>query len=94
MGANGSRRSTLLKLLDGRLFTREGTIEALGHVLGEEIMANQEFCFAVRRWVGFVSQDPDATVSGDFIEVFFCGFRPSRTPIYEPRHGEGFSLVC
>ncbi len=60
LGANGSGKSTLLRLLNGLLFTKEGTIEALGHVLSEAIMGNEEFSFAFRRRVGFVFQKADA----------------------------------
>ena len=60
LGANGSGKSTLLKLLNGLLFAGEGALMALGQVISEASMANEEFSFAFRRRVGFVFQNSDA----------------------------------
>ena len=59
LGANGSGKSSLLKLLDGLYFPSSGTISAFGKPLTEEALRNDEFNFAFRRRVGLVFQDSD-----------------------------------
>jgi len=59
LGANGSGKSSLLKLLDGLYFPASGTISAFGKPLTEEALRNDEFNFAFRRRVGLVFQDSD-----------------------------------
>ena len=59
LGANGSGKSSLLKLLDGLYFPSGGTISAFGKPLTEEALRDDEFNFAFRRRVGLVFQDSD-----------------------------------
>jgi len=59
LGANGSGKSSLLKLLDGLYFPASGTISAFGKPLTEEALRNDEFNFVFRRRVGLVFQDSD-----------------------------------
>jgi len=59
LGANGSGKSSLLKLLDGLYFPAGGTISAFGKPLTEEALRDDEFNFAFRRRVGLVFQDSD-----------------------------------
>jgi ABC-type multidrug transport system ATPase subunit len=46
LGANGSGKSTFLRLLDGLYFPDKGTISAFGENLTEEAFADDEFAFA------------------------------------------------
>jgi len=60
LGANGSGKATLLKMLDGLLFPSEGTIAAFGKELSEASLSDDAFSQAFRRRVGFVFQNSDA----------------------------------
>ncbi len=59
LGANGSGKSTLLRLLDALYFPAAGQVLAFGEALDARRMANEDACFAFRRRVGFVFQNPD-----------------------------------
>jgi cobalt/nickel transport system ATP-binding protein len=59
LGANGSGKSSLLRLLDGLAFPTSGTLSAFGEVLSEAAFQADAFNFAFRRRVGLVFQDSD-----------------------------------
>ncbi|MBI2864253.1 MAG: ATP-binding cassette domain-containing protein [Chloroflexi bacterium] len=59
LGANGTGKSTLLKLLDALCFPTKGTITAFGQPLTEHLLREQAYAHAFRRRVGLVFQDPD-----------------------------------
>ena len=59
LGANGSGKSTMLRLLDGLYFADRGTVSAFGEVLSEARLQDDETAFAFRRRVGLVFQNPD-----------------------------------
>lgn len=54
LGANGSGKPTLLRLLDGLYFPDSGTISAFGGPLTEAHLQDEGFAFAFRRRVAFV----------------------------------------
>jgi cobalt/nickel transport system ATP-binding protein len=60
LGANGSGKSTLLRLLDALCFPATGSISFAGDVLTRDKLLQDDFCFAFRRRVAFVFQNPDA----------------------------------
>ena len=59
LGANGSGKSSLLKILDGLYFPTEGEVNAFGTTLSESAFRDESFNFEFRRRVGLVFQDPD-----------------------------------
>lgn len=59
LGANGSGKSTFLKLLDGLYFPTSGELLAFGEPLSESWLRDEERAFAFRRRVGLVFQDSD-----------------------------------
>ncbi len=59
VGANGSGKSTILKLLDGLLFPTAGELLAFGMKLSEKILETGNMAADFRRRVGLVFQDPD-----------------------------------
>jgi cobalt/nickel transport system ATP-binding protein len=59
LGANGSGKSTFLRLLDALYFPDNGTISAFGENLTEEAFRDEEFAFRFRRRVALVFQNPD-----------------------------------
>jgi cobalt/nickel transport system ATP-binding protein len=59
VGANGTGKSTLLKLLDGLIFPSEGELLAFGRPLSENTFKDKTFNSEFRRKVGLVFQDPD-----------------------------------
>ena len=59
VGANGTGKSTLLKLLDGLIFPSSGEIRAFGTILSEKAVDSGAFAREFRRKVGLVFQDPD-----------------------------------
>ncbi len=59
LGANGSGKSTFLRLLDALYFPDTGTISAFGENLTEEAFQDEEFAFSFRRRVALVFQNPD-----------------------------------
>jgi cobalt/nickel transport system ATP-binding protein len=59
LGANGSGKSTFLRLLDALYFPDKGTISAFGESLTEEAFQDEEFAFRFRRRVALVFQNPD-----------------------------------
>jgi cobalt/nickel transport system ATP-binding protein len=59
LGANGSGKSTFLRLLDALYFPDKGSISAFGENLTEEAFGDEEFAFRFRRRVALVFQNPD-----------------------------------
>ena len=73
LGANGSGKSTFLRLLDALYFPDDGAITAFGENLTEEAFQDEEFAFDFRRRVAFVFQNPDVQLFNPtvFDEVAF-----------------------
>ncbi len=73
LGANGSGKSTFLRLLDALYFSDKGAISAFGENLTEEAFADEEFAFRFRRRVALVFQNPDVQLFNPtvFDEVAF-----------------------
>ncbi len=59
VGANGSGKITLLKLLDALIFPEDGELLAFGQPLSEKALGDGAFTAEFRRKVGLVFQDPD-----------------------------------
>lgn len=59
LGANGSGKSTVLRLLAGLYFPEHGDISFFGESLTERRLENEQFFFGFRRRVGMVFQNPD-----------------------------------
>ena len=59
LGANGSGKSTFLRLLDGLYFPDSGQISAFGEALTEKNFQDDEFAYRFRRRVALVFQNPD-----------------------------------
>jgi cobalt/nickel transport system ATP-binding protein len=59
LGANGSGKSSLLRLLDGLAFPTTGSVSAFGERLTEAAFQDEAFNFAFRRRVGLMFQDSD-----------------------------------
>ncbi|MDQ3323090.1 MAG: energy-coupling factor ABC transporter ATP-binding protein, partial [Acidobacteriota bacterium] len=74
LGANGSGKSTFLRLLDALYFPDKGTITAFGEHLTEEAFRDDAFAFGFRRRVAFVFQNPDVQLFNPtvFDEVAFA----------------------
>ena len=60
LGANGSGKSTVLKILCALLFPTRGTFKAFGEDVNEARMENDRYAKEYRRRVGFVFQNSDA----------------------------------
>jgi cobalt/nickel transport system ATP-binding protein len=73
LGANGSGKSTFLRVLDGLAFPEKGKVAFCGDGLTEEALQDPEFGFAFRRRVGLVFQNPDVQLFSPtvFDEVAF-----------------------
>lgn len=73
LGANGSGKSTFLRLLDGLYFPDKGTVSAFDEPLTEESFQNEEYAFRFRRRVALVFQNPDVQLFNPtvFDEVAF-----------------------
>lgn len=59
LGANGSGKSSLLKILDGLYYPDSGEVWAFGVRLTEEALREESLAHAFRRRVGLVFQDSD-----------------------------------
>jgi cobalt/nickel transport system ATP-binding protein len=62
LGANGTGKSTLLKILDGLIFPDDGAYEAFGQTVTEQNLEDEQFCAGFRSRFGFVFQNSDAQV--------------------------------
>ena len=73
VGANGSGKSTVLRLLDGLSFADAGEVRYQGEALTEERFGDDRFAHDFRRRVGLVFQNPDAQLFNPtvFDEVAF-----------------------
>ena len=73
VGANGTGKSTLLKLLDGLVFASAGEVRAFGAPLTEDALEDPAFRRDFRSRVGFVFQDADVQLfcSDAFDELAF-----------------------
>ncbi len=73
LGANGSGKSTMLRLLDGLCFAGSGGVRFDGEELTEGAFAEEAFAFRFYRRVGMVFQDPDVQLFNPtvFDEVAF-----------------------
>lgn len=74
LGANGSGKSTFLRLLDALYFPEKGTISVFGESLTEEKLQNDEFAFQFRQKVALVFQNPDVQLFNPtvFDEIAFA----------------------
>lgn len=74
LGANGSGKSTFLRLLDGLYFPDKGTVSVFGETLTEEAFQDDDFAFRFRRRVALVFQNPDVQLFNPtvFDEVAFA----------------------
>jgi cobalt/nickel transport system ATP-binding protein len=59
LGANGSGKSTVLKLMGGLYYPTGGAIKAFGQNLTEKALQDEAFNFSFRRRVGLLFQDAD-----------------------------------
>ncbi|MEQ8175373.1 MAG: ABC transporter ATP-binding protein [Syntrophomonadaceae bacterium] len=60
LGANGSGKSTVLKMLCALLFPTRGSFKAFGDEISEALMENDRYAKEYRRRVGFVFQNSEA----------------------------------
>jgi ABC-type cobalt transport system, ATPase component len=74
LGANGSGKSTVLKLMDGLYFPTGGTLLAFGRPLTERALEEDAVNFDFRRRVGLLFQDSDVQLFSPtvFDEVAFA----------------------
>jgi cobalt/nickel transport system ATP-binding protein len=74
LGANGSGKSTVLKLMDGLYYPTGGRVRAFGKILSEQTLAEDAFNFDFRRRVGLLFQDADVQLFSPtvFDEVAFA----------------------
>ena len=73
LGANGSGKSTVLRLMAGLAFAQSGEVAFCGETLSSEALARDEFFFRFRRRVGVVFQNSDVQLFNPtvFDEVAF-----------------------
>ena len=74
LGANGSGKSTFLRLLDALYFAEKGLVSAFGEQLTEKAFEDDEFAFRFRQRVALVFQNPDVQLFNPtvFDEVAFA----------------------
>ena len=73
LGANGTGKSTLLKILDGLCFVDHGELLVFQKLLSEKTIQDKEFAREFRRKVSMVFQDPEAQLFSPTVweEVIF-----------------------
>jgi cobalt/nickel transport system ATP-binding protein len=73
VGANGSGKSSLLRILDGLCFPNEGSVSFCGEALTAARLEEDSFALAFRRRVALVFQNPDVQLFNPtvFDEVAF-----------------------
>ena len=59
LGANGSGKSSLLKILNGLIFSSKGEYNAFGQLVTEETLNDEQFAQAFRQRIGFIFQNSD-----------------------------------
>jgi len=60
LGANGSGKSSLQKILNGLIFPSKGEYKAFGQLVTEETLNDEQFAQAFRQRVGYIFQNSDA----------------------------------
>ena len=60
LGANGSGKSSLQKILNGLIFPSKGEYRAFGQLVTEETLNDEQFALAFRQRIGFIFQNSDA----------------------------------
>ncbi|MEF2111566.1 MULTISPECIES: energy-coupling factor ABC transporter ATP-binding protein [Clostridium] len=60
LGANGSGKSSLLKILNGLIFPSKGEYNAFSQLVTEETLNDEQFAQAFRQRIGFIFQNSDA----------------------------------
>jgi cobalt/nickel transport system ATP-binding protein len=68
LGANGSGKSTVLRLMDGLQFASRGEVRALGEALSPATVERPPFGPRFRKEVGFLFQDSDAQLFSPTVE--------------------------
>lgn len=68
LGANGSGKSTVLRLMDGLYFAQVGKLVALGEILSPAVVERPPFGPRFRKEVGFLFQDSDAQLFSPSVE--------------------------
>ncbi|MCB2295934.1 energy-coupling factor ABC transporter ATP-binding protein [Clostridium algoriphilum] len=60
LGANGSGKSSLQKILNGLLFPSKGEYRAFGQLVTEETLNDEQLAEAFRQRIGYIFQNSDA----------------------------------
>jgi len=60
LGANGSGKSSLQKILNGLIFPSKGEYKAFGQLVTEETLNDEQFSQAFRQRIGYIFQNSDA----------------------------------
>lgn len=68
LGANGSGKSTFLKILNGLIFPTKGSYSAFGKEVTEKVFFDEKNEFDFRRKMGFVFQDSDVQLFSSTVE--------------------------
>ena len=77
LGANGSGKSTMLKMLEGLYLPSQGAITAFVNPLTEQTLDDEALNFAFRRRVGLVFQEADVQLFSPSVleEVAFAALQ-------------------
>ena len=67
-GANGTGKSTLLKILNGLIFPEVGEYIFKGEVVTEKLMANHTYAKNFHQQIGFIWQNPDVQLFCSSVE--------------------------
>ncbi|MBU3112799.1 energy-coupling factor ABC transporter ATP-binding protein [Clostridium lacusfryxellense] len=60
LGANGSGKSSLQKILNGLIFPSKGEYRAFGQLVTEETLNDEQFSQSFRQRIGYIFQNSDA----------------------------------